>query len=130
MSAPAAAATTPAVDVDKKKNHVRVSIKTNKFLYVDIVKYLLNEGETHVDISGLAASITPVVEIVEILKAQGLVKVTKLETSRQAEGRGRPVDRLLVRVVKAAGFQKVFDEQQEARRVRDAAAGKEKKEKK
>ena len=111
-----------ATAADKKqKNNVKVSIKTNKFLYVDIVKYLLNEGETHVDISGLAASINPVVEIAEILKAQGLVQVTKIETTRAAEGRGRPVDRLMIRVVKADGFQKVFDEQQAARAARDAA---------
>eukprot|EP00672_Neobodo_designis_P025946 CAMPEP_0174852542 /NCGR_PEP_ID=MMETSP1114-20130205/25776_1 /TAXON_ID=312471 /ORGANISM="Neobodo designis, Strain CCAP 1951/1" /LENGTH=120 /DNA_ID=CAMNT_0016087147 /DNA_START=98 /DNA_END=460 /DNA_ORIENTATION=+ len=110
-----------AAATDKKqKNNVKVSIKTNKFLYVDIVKYLLNEGETHVDISGLAASINPVVEIAEILKAQGLVEVTKIETTRAAEGRGRPVDRLMIRVVKAKGFQKVFDEQQAARAARDA----------
>jgi hypothetical protein len=124
--ATAAADTKP--QEDKVKNHVRVSVKTNKFLYVDIVKYLLNEGETHVDVSGLAASITPVVEIIEILKSQGLVKVTKLETSRAVEGRGRPVDRLMVRVVKNAGFQKIFDEQQAAKAARDAEAGKEPKE--
>ena len=112
-------------EAEQKKNHVRVSVKTNKFRYVDIVKYLLNEGETHVDISGLAASITPVVEITEILKAQGLVKVTKIETSRQPEGKGRPVDRLLVRVVKGANFQKIFDEQQAARAAREKDADKE-----
>ena len=112
-----------AVDTaaDKQKNHVRVSVKTNKFLYVDIVKYLLNEGEDHVDVSGLAVSITPVVEICEILKAQGLVNVVKIETSRATEGRGRPVDRLMVRVVKASGFQPIFEGQKAARAARDAA---------
>ncbi len=110
---------------EKQKNHVRVSSKKSKFLYVDLVKYLLNEGEEFVDVSGLAGAIAEVVEIAEILKAQNLVKVTNIETSRNMEGR-RSLDRLRIRVVKAAGFQKIFEGQLADRAARNATEKKEK----
>jgi len=114
-----ATATAAAADAEKQKNHVRVSSKKSKFLYVDLVKYLLNEGEAYVDVSGLAGAIADVVEIAEILKAQGIVSITQIETSRSLEGR-RSLDRLRVRAVKTADFQKIFDEQQATREARNA----------
>lgn len=111
------ASQTYAMSDEKVKNHVRVSSKQSKFLYVDIVKYLLNEGEKYVDISGLGTAIVEVVEIAEVLKAQGLVKVLKIETSRGVEGR-KSLDRICIRVDKTGDFQKIFDEQQAARAAR------------
>ncbi len=103
------------------KNHIRVSPKKSKFLYVDITKYLLNEGETFVDISGLGSAIAEVVDIVEVLKGQGLVKAVKIETSRTTTESRRPTDRLIIRVVKAPTFDKVFAEQQAMKEARKAA---------
>lgn len=125
-TAPAAAAPAPAAAVPdaaardaQPKNHIRVSPKRSKFLYIDITKYLLNEGETYVEISGLGAAIAEVVDVAEVLKAQGLVKVTKIETSRVKEG-FRPTDRLVIRVEKAPTFAKVFAEQQKMKETRKA----------
>jgi len=122
-AAPAAAGA-PAPASDAPKNHIRVSPKRSKFLYIDITKYLLNEGEQYVEISGLGNAIAQVVDIAEVLKAQGLVKVTKIETSRVKEG-ARPTDRLVIRVEKSTTFDKVFAEQKamkEARKKEGEAA--------
>lgn len=114
MSAAPAAPAAPAVP----KNHVRVSPKKSKFVYIDITKYLLNEGETFVEISGLGMAVAEVVEIAEVLKAQQLVKVIKIETSRVTESR-RSTDRIVIRVEKAPAFAKVFAEQQAMKAKKD-----------
>jgi len=122
-AAPAAAAAAGGAGPvsDAPKNHIRVSPKRSKFLYIDITKYLLNEGESYVEISGLGNAIAQVVDIAEVLKAQGLVKVTKIETSRVKEG-ARPTDRLVIRVEKSSTFATVFAEQQAMKEQRKAAA--------
>jgi DNA-binding protein len=106
-------ATTVERDPKFPKNHVRVSLKRSKFPYVDITKYLLNEGESHVDISGLGSAISEVVDIVEVLKSQNLIKVTSIETGRTEESRNTA--RIQIRVEKSATFDRVFAEQQAAK---------------
>jgi DNA-binding protein len=110
-----AAAASAERDPKFPKNHVRVSLKRSKFPYVDITKYLLNEGEAHVDISGLGSAISEVVDIVEVLKSQNLIKVTQIETGRTEESRNTA--RIQIRVEKSATFERVFAEQQAAKQA-------------
>jgi hypothetical protein len=127
--APAAAAPAKAPKVPKGpkdgaeliKGQVRVTLKNSKYTYVDLVKYLLHEGEPVVELSGLGPAIVTVVEIVETLKAQGLVATKDIETGRLGFAA-----RLAMRVVKTAEFDGIFAKQQEekkaGKKVRSEAA--------
>lgn len=105
--------------VQGPKNHVRISLSKNKFTYVDLTKYLLNEGESFVELSGMGDAMTNVIEIAEILKSQGAVEVIEIETSRAAEKpHGVHVDRIRVRVQKTSKFAEVFAQQQKEKEQR------------
>lgn len=124
----ASTTTNPATGavVQGPKNHVRISLSKNKFTYVDLTKYLLNEGESFVELSGMGDAMTNVIEIAEILKSQGAVEVIEIETSRATEKpHGVHVDRIRVRVQKTSKFAEVFAEQQkekEQRKEKEKAA--------
>ena len=114
---------------DKPKNLVRVSINQSKFLYCSVVKYLLNDKEPFVQITGLGQAIPLVVDVAEILKNQGLVEVTKVETTRGVpEARRQAADQMSVYVKRAAGFDKVFAELEKEKEERKAAKEESKKE--
>lgn len=126
MSAPAPAApAAPKKEEERPKNHIRVSSTRSKFLYVDIAKYLLAEGEPFVEISGLGTAICDVADIVEVLKNQKLVIVKKIETARGVpEARRRAADRLTATLIKAPEFDKIFAEQKAAKEAKKAAEAK------
>ena len=104
--------------VQGPKNHVRISLSKNKFTYVDLTKYLLHEGESCVELSGMGDAIANVVEIAEILKSQGAIEVTEIETSRAPERpNGVHVDRIRIKVQKTDKFE-IFAQQQKEKEER------------
>jgi len=120
----------PATDPTKQTNNVRVSAGKSRFLYVDVTKYLLEEGHDTVEITGLGQAISDVADIVEILKSQGLIEVAKIETCRDIEGaRRRNTDKICVTVKKAKDFDKIFAEQKKQKEAAAAEKEKEKNEK-
>ena len=111
--------TVTGATVQGPKNHVRISLSKNKFTYVDLTKYLLHEGESCVELSGMGDAIANVVEIAEILKSQGAVEVTDIETSRAPERpNGVHVDRIRIKVKKTDKFEEVFAQQQKEKEER------------
>eukprot|EP00742_Colponemidia_sp_Colp-10_P011572 GILJ01012878.1.p1 GENE.GILJ01012878.1~~GILJ01012878.1.p1 ORF type:complete len:151 (-),score=48.63 GILJ01012878.1:278-667(-) len=121
-----AAATAPT---DRPKNNVRVGGQRSKFVYADLTKHLLNDGEKEVVITALNASISDAVAVVEMLKSQKLVKVTKIQTSRgQEETARRPgSDKIEIVVTKDKDFDKIYAEQQKEREAKKAEKDAEKK---
>lgn len=112
-------------DPNRFKNHVRVGFGASKFLYVDITKHLLHDGEPEVVISGLGAAIAEAVSVVEMLKDQQMIQVTSIRTSRaevENSRHKRPADKVAITVVKAPGFEARYDEQQRIREEKKAAA--------
>ena len=108
-------------ELDHAKNNVRVSSGRSKFVYADVTKHLLADGEPFVEISALGAAIADAVAVTEMLKNQGLVEVQKIETSRGADGAKRAnTDKILLKVVKAKGFDAVYAEQQKQREAKKA----------
>jgi DNA-binding protein len=108
-------------DDQKQTNNVRVTAGKSRFLYVDVTKYLLEEGHQTVDITGLGFAISDVADIVEILKSQGVVDVVKIVTSRDVEGaRRRNTDKICVTVRKSKDFDKIFAEQKKQKEALQA----------
>ena len=113
------ATTITGATVQGPKNHVRISLSKNKFTYVDLTKYLLHEGESCVELSGMGDAITNVIEIAEILKSQGAVEVMEIETCRAPERpNGVHVDRIRIKVQKTNKFDAVFAQQQKEKEER------------
>jgi len=134
MSSPAAASKKPETqkpethDDDKKKNNVRVSSNKSKFVYADVTKHLLNDGEAFVELSALGAAIADCVAVVEMLKNQGMVTVKKIETSRGVlNARRATTDKISITVVKAKDFETKYKEQLAQRETRKAEAASAKK---
>jgi len=110
---------------DKQKNNVRVSANKSKFVYADVTKHLLNDGEPHVELSALGAAIADCVAVVEMLKNQGMVTVRKIETSRGVlTARRATTDKISITVVKSKDFDVKYKEQQAQRETRKAEAEK------
>jgi DNA-binding protein len=121
-------AKSPPQDDDKKKNNVRVSANKSKFVYADVSKHLLNDGEAFVELSALGAAIADCVAVVEMLKNQGMVTVKKIETSRGVlTARRATTDKISITVVKSKEFDAKYKEQQAQRETRKAEAAAEKK---
>eukprot|EP01012_Entosiphon_sulcatum_P002237 TRINITY_DN10447_c0_g1_i2.p1 TRINITY_DN10447_c0_g1~~TRINITY_DN10447_c0_g1_i2.p1 ORF type:complete len:136 (+),score=32.67 TRINITY_DN10447_c0_g1_i2:109-516(+) len=110
--APAPAPAAPAQD--RPKNKIQVSTRRSLFLYVNIAKRLLAEGEKEVELSGLGLAINAVVSCAEILKNQKLVNVNRIETSMsEVQGsKNATVPRLQVFVSKSAQFDEIYASQQ------------------
>eukprot|EP01003_Olkasia_polycarbonata_P005412 NODE_504_length_845_cov_90.989950_g444_i0.p1 GENE.NODE_504_length_845_cov_90.989950_g444_i0~~NODE_504_length_845_cov_90.989950_g444_i0.p1 ORF type:complete len:137 (+),score=39.35 NODE_504_length_845_cov_90.989950_g444_i0:97-507(+) len=109
---------TPAAVLDERiKNKIQVSTKRSIFLYVNLAKRLLAEGEPEVELSGLGLAINAVVSCAEILKNQKLVIVKKIATSmsevQNAQNqRQATVPKLQVFVTKSEQFEEVYATQQ------------------
>jgi DNA-binding protein len=115
-------------DDDKKKNNVRVSSNKSKFVYADVTKHLLNDGEAFVELSALGAAIADCVAVVEMLKNQGMVTVKKIETSRGVlNARRATTDKISITVIKAKDFETKYKEQLAQRETRKAEAASTKK---
>ena len=111
-----------APTADRPKNNVRVGSQKSKFVYADVVKHLLNGGESQVVITGLGMAVSDVVAITEMLKNQGVVTVKSIQTSRgQDENARRTADKIEITVVKSKDFDTKYAEQQKAREERKAA---------
>ncbi|RNF07232.1 hypothetical protein TraAM80_03525 [Trypanosoma rangeli] len=109
-----------AENTERPKNAVRVGFHGSKFLYVDITKHLLHDGEKEVSVSALGKAINEAVSVVEMLKDQQMVVVKKINTSRGGgEGaRNNTVDKIEIVVTKAPGFNEKYEEQQKIRETK------------
>lgn len=107
---------------ERPKNNVRVGSQRSKFVYADLAKHLLHDGEKEVVFTALNASISDAVAVVEMLKNQQLVTVTKIHTSRgEDESARRPgSDKIEIVVTKAKDFDKIYAEQQKEREAKKA----------
>ena len=105
---------------DRPKNNVRVGSRGTKFLYADLVKHLLHDGEKEVVISAMNFGISDAVAVTEMLKSQGCVQVSKVSTSRGTDGGRATADKIEIVVVKAANFDKVYADQQRERAEKKA----------
>ncbi|CBH17392.1 ALBA-Domain Protein [Trypanosoma equiperdum] len=116
---------------DRPRNSVRVGYRGTKFLFVDITKHLLHDGEKEVYVSALGGAINEAVSVVEMLKDQQMVVVKKITTSRQVseEPDDGPVDKIEIVVTKADGFDAKYEEQQKAREAKRLEKEKNEKEK-
>eukprot|EP01084_Bolivina_argentea_P026046 48404_1 len=107
--------------VEHAKHNVRVSARRGNEAYVEVAKELLNAGEPHVEISGLGVAIAEAVAVVEELKHQGMVTVSKIETTRGAEDAKRSnTEKIAIHLVKSKEFDGKYKEQapqREARKV-------------
>lgn len=117
----------------RNKNNVQVGVNRSKYLYCDLTKHLLAEGEEEVEISGVGLAIPSVVAVVELLKEQNMVVVQKISITRgelaatphvsglpQKRGR-RPeskTERMSVIVLRADGFEGKYAAQQAAKKER------------
>eukprot|EP01010_Urceolus_cornutus_P001239 NODE_1764_length_764_cov_470.749650_g1371_i0.p1 GENE.NODE_1764_length_764_cov_470.749650_g1371_i0~~NODE_1764_length_764_cov_470.749650_g1371_i0.p1 ORF type:complete len:147 (+),score=33.08 NODE_1764_length_764_cov_470.749650_g1371_i0:102-542(+) len=125
----------PAENVEKKEeggneekgvlqdsNKIRVSTARSLFLYINICKRLLHEGEAEVELSGLGMAINSVVSCAEILKNQKLVAVTKISTSLSEvqEWRQANVPKLQVFVKKSPQFDEIYAQQLAAKEAAKA----------
>eukprot|EP01084_Bolivina_argentea_P101720 182322_1 len=107
-------------ELDHDKHNVRVSGGRSKFVYADVSKHLLAGGEPFVEISALGVAIADAVAVAEMLKNQGMVTVSKIETSRGIEGAKRAnTDKISIHVVKAKGFDAIYQEQQAERDAKE-----------
>lgn len=109
---------------DRPKNHVRVGFRGSKFLYVDITKHLLHDGEPEVVVSALGMAINEAVSVVEMLKDQDMVTVTRIYTSRgevENTRRKAPTDKIEITVIKTPGFDQKYEEHQKVREEKRAA---------
>ncbi|ORC86182.1 uncharacterized protein TM35_000302220 [Trypanosoma theileri] len=107
-------------NTERPKNAVRVGFHGSKFLYVDITKHLLHDGQEEVSISALGKAINEAVSVVEMLKDQQMITVKRINTSRGGgEGtRNSTVDKIEIVVVKAPGFDEKYKEQQKMREAK------------
>ncbi len=98
---------------ERKSNNVQVGRQRSNFVYADLTKHLLAGGEQEVEVSALGAVIADAVAVVEMLKNQGLVTVTKIETSRGKEesAHRKFADKIAIWVTKAPGFDEKYKQQ-------------------
>ena len=108
---------------NRPKNVVRVGSQRSKYLYVDLAKHLLHGGEKEVIVSALGQAISDAVAVVEMLKNQGMVTVTRIHTSRGEEetARRHTADKIEITVIKTATFDATYAEQQAKREEQKAA---------
>jgi DNA-binding protein Alba len=108
---------------NRPKNVVRVGSQRSKYLYVDLTKHLLHDGEKEVIVSALGQAISDAVAVVEMLKNQGMVTVTRIHTSRGEEetARRHTADKIEITVVKTGTFDATYAEQQAKREEQKAA---------
>ena len=116
-------------EVERPKNHVRVSGTKSHVLYADVTKHLLAGGEKEVVITALNSSISDAVAVAEMLKNFKLANVTKITTSRGQEETARRLtaDKIEIVVSKAADFDKIFAEHEKERASKKAELEKAKK---
>ena len=112
---------------ERPKNNVRVGSRGTKFLYADLVKHLLSDGEKEVVISALNVGIADAVSVAEMLKSQGCVTVQKISTSRGADGNRNSADKIEIVVVKTSEFDRIYADQQRERADKKAEFEKAKK---
>ena len=115
--------TTAVAQADRIKNNVQVGAQRSKFLYADLSKHLLAGGETEVFITALGQAISDAVAVVEMLKHQGMVTVTKIETSRGTDdsARQRLAEKISITVTKTKDFDALYAEQLKQREEKKAA---------
>eukprot|EP00993_Chasmostoma_nieuportense_P005895 NODE_6511_length_528_cov_226.862843_g6346_i0.p1 GENE.NODE_6511_length_528_cov_226.862843_g6346_i0~~NODE_6511_length_528_cov_226.862843_g6346_i0.p1 ORF type:complete len:135 (-),score=34.19 NODE_6511_length_528_cov_226.862843_g6346_i0:56-460(-) len=111
-----------ASTVQVDKNKIRVSTSRSLFLYINVCKRLLHEGEAEVELSGLGMAINAVVSCAEIMKNQKLVDIVKIQTSLTEieEWRQANVPKLQVFVKKGAQFDAIYAEQLAAKEAKAA----------
>ena len=104
---------------DRASNNVQVGRRRSNFVYADLAKHLLAGGEDVVEISALGEIIADAVNVVEMLKNQEMVVVTKIVTSAGAatEARKPDSDQISIFVSKAPGFKAKYDKQMEERKA-------------
>eukprot|EP00668_Euglena_longa_P000517 GGOE01000642.1.p1 GENE.GGOE01000642.1~~GGOE01000642.1.p1 ORF type:complete len:123 (-),score=6.42 GGOE01000642.1:365-733(-) len=91
----------PAEHKEGTANTISVSLQRSPVFYANLTKRFLHGGELEVKLTGLGDATTTVVGACEILKRQeGLVTVTKVETSLSERGQAR----LMVIVTKGPKF--------------------------
>ena len=103
---------------NRPDGNVQVGRGRSNFVYADLTKHLLANGQEEVEISALGSIISDAVAVVEMLKNQGLVVVSKIETSRGAgtNARSANTDKIAIWVKKAPGFQAEYDRQMKERK--------------
>jgi len=86
-------------------------------VYCDLAKHLLAGGEPDVEISALGKAIADAVSVVEMLKNQGMVTVTKIHTCRgeEAAAKRRTTDKISITVTRSENFSRIYAEQQSKR---------------
>eukprot|EP00796_Vickermania_ingenoplastis_P000064 gene64-42_t len=100
---------------------VRVSFKKPAYAYVDFVKHRFNEGIESVTISGLGRAVASAVSVADLLRTQGLVTITKIQTSRGEVEGSQSTDRIEIVVQKSADFSKIYEQQQKEREEKKKA---------
>ena len=118
-----------ADEVQRPKNHVRVSGTKSHVLYADVTKHLLHDGEKEVVLTALNSSISDAVAVAEMLKNFKLANVKKITTSRGQEETARRLtaDKIEIIVTKAANFDKIYAEHEKERANKKAELEKAKK---
>ena len=102
--------------------NVQVGRGRSNFVYADLTKHLLANGQEQVEISALGSIISDAVAVVEMLKNQGLVSVAKIETSRGAgtNARSATTDKIAIWVQKTPGFAVEYERQMKERKEKQA----------
>jgi len=115
---------------DRPKNNVQVGKQRSNFVYADLTKHLMANGEKEVEISALGSVISDCVAVVEMLKNQGMVTVTKIETSRGKETNARrdSTDKIAIWVAPTKDFPKLYKQQMDERAAKEKEAAAAKKE--
>lgn len=122
-----------ATQTEAPRDIVRIGLQKSHYVSIEQTKERLHEGVSEVTISALDQAINSAITVVQILKDQNLVKVTKISTGRSAMKdvgkKGRLCDRMEVMVVKTPEFDEIYAEQmklrEEKRAARAAVAAKE-----
>lgn len=104
---------------------VRVSFKKPAYAYVDFVKHRLHEGVVSITISGLGRAVASAVSVADLLRTQGLVTITKIQTSRGEVDGSQSTDRIEIVVNKAKDFEKIYEQQQKEREEKKKAKAEE-----
>ena len=105
---------------DRPAGNVQVGRGRSNFVYADLTKHLLSNGQEEVEISALGSIIADAVAVVEMLKNQKLVVVSKIETSRGAgtNARSESTDKISIWVKKSAQFETEYARQMAERKDR------------
>jgi DNA-binding protein len=90
-------------------------------VYADLTKHLLAGGEKEVEISALGEIIADAVNVVEMLKNQELVTVSKIETSlgEATSARNPKSAKIAIWVSAAPGFKAKYDKQMAERKAQE-----------